>query len=403
MIELELASDMMDRECFALLDNNKVPAGQKSSELYYDFVDLCEASTPEHISEQLSKIKSYTENGYFAVGYFSYELGYSVTEKLLALMPENRKMPLLCFGIFSKKISLNSTEVDAILKPEKSPNITISKSKLDITKEEYVEHIKQIKSHILSGDTYQVNYTTKYKFQWQGSPLDMYYVLRDRQKVEYGALLKFPKCSILSRSPELFVKKQGTSIHTKPMKGTIKRGSTQAQDEEHIRFLANDEKTRAENVMIVDLLRNDLSRICKPGSVSASNLFEIQTYETLHQMISRVSGVVDENLDLSDLLQRIFPCGSITGAPKISTMKIIRNLEPEPREIYTGAIGHIDPCGDFCFNVPIRTLVLNENGTGEMGVGSGIVHDSDPVSEFDECCLKGEFFTRLNYPDSTCN
>jgi len=208
--------------------------------------------------------------------------------------------------------------------------------------------------------------------------------------------LDFPNIKILSRSPELFFRKEGGRISTKPMKGTIERGATPEEDLDNIKFLSRDEKSRAENVMIVDLLRNDLSRVSKRGSVEASTLFEVQTYETLHQMVSTVSADVNPDLSLKDLFSEIFPCGSITGAPKIRTMELIRELEKEERGVYTGAIGYLNPHNSMCFNVPIRTLVLWPDGTGEMGVGSGVVFDSDPESEYEECQLKARFFSEVS-------
>jgi para-aminobenzoate synthetase/4-amino-4-deoxychorismate lyase len=214
--------------------------------------------------------------------------------------------------------------------------------------------------------------------------------------VEFGALLNFPESKIISLSPELFIKKGGSTLTSKPMKGTAKRGETKQEDEEIISFLKQDSKTLSENVMIVDLIRNDFGRVCKTGSVHANDLFQVQTFKTLHQMISTVKGTLKKNLSFSDLLHALFPCGSITGAPKIRTMEIINELEEEPRGIYTGAIGYLKPDGDFYFNVPIRTITMKENNQCEMGVGSGIIYESDAEAEYEECLLKADFLTRVN-------
>jgi para-aminobenzoate synthetase/4-amino-4-deoxychorismate lyase len=221
-------------------------------------------------------------------------------------------------------------------------------------------------------------------------------MLRKRQRVEFGALLNFPEFNVLSLSPELFMRKRDTLLELKPMKGTAARGNSCEEDIAIIRDMKQDSKTMSENIMIVDLLRNDLGRIAKSGSITVKNLFEVQTYETLHQMISTIQGSVAPDITLADILPHLFPCGSITGAPKIRTMQIIEDLEVERRGIYTGAIGYITPANDFCFSVPIRTCIAYRDGTAEMGVGSGIVYESDRKSEFEECLLKARFLTGLN-------
>ncbi|MGL4674383.1 MAG: chorismate-binding protein, partial [Wohlfahrtiimonas sp.] len=237
------------------------------------------------------------------------------------------------------------------------------------------------------------NFTTKFNFDCVGSDLSLYQALRARQKVEFGVFLKFPEHSVLSISPELFFRKIGNYIESKPMKGTFPRAKDPIEDQAIVDFMRQDEKTLSENVMIVDLIRNDISRITKPGSVAVKNLFEIQSYETVHQMISTVTGKVDEKISVEEIFTNLFPCGSITGAPKISTMKIIEQIEKAPRGIYTGAIGYITPENDMCFNVPIRTAILQKDGSAELGVGGGIIHGSVCEDEYNECILKAKFLT----------
>jgi para-aminobenzoate synthetase/4-amino-4-deoxychorismate lyase len=241
-----------------------------------------------------------------------------------------------------------------------------------------------------------VNYTLKYRFGYDGTPIDLYRELRERQTVEYGAYLHFPEARVISRSPELFLAKHADCITSKPMKGTAPRGVTAEQDQAITRSLRDDPKAISENVMIVDLLRNDIGRIAKAGSVRVQNLFEIQTFETVHQMISTVEGTISPELTVGEVFRQLFPCGSITGAPKIRTMEIIEELEEEPRGIYTGAIGYLTPHNDFCFNVPIRTIVSTEDSRAELGIGSGIIHEANPSAEFSECLLKARFLTGLN-------
>ncbi|MBL4800092.1 MAG: aminodeoxychorismate synthase component I [Oleispira sp.] len=388
-------------ECgqFSLLDNNKsgTDGSSRSSYIFFNPITFCIAHTADEALRALSDIDRYVSEGFHAVGYCTYELGYALVPRLIELLPEANKHPLLCFGIYSKRLELTNVELEEVLgRLNRRQDIQIENCSLNTTQAEYVKKVSKIKQHILDGDTYQVNFTMKYKFTYLGSPLKLYEKLRQRQRVEYGCYLDFPGSTILSRSPELFISKNGDRIVTKPMKGTHKRGETPEIDDMHIKFLATDEKTLAENVMIVDLLRNDLSRICDRGSVETAGLFEIQTYETLHQMISTVSGRVTGDISIETLFREIYPCGSITGAPKVRTMEIIRSLESEPRGVYTGAIGYISPDNSFCFNVPIRTLVLWPDGSGEMGVGSGIVYDSNINDEYEECRLKGAFFADGN-------
>jgi len=379
---------------YCILDDNK-NTGSKTTFIFHKPRNYCIASTANEVNIKLKEIEKYSQLGYYAVGYISYEVGYLFSSRTYNLLNKETPAPLLYLGIFEEKLEVEDEIFESVL-----DNLTHNKSSsikncyLNMSKNHYLDQLKKVKQHILDGNTYQINYTLKYKFEHSGSSLKLYADLRKRQKVEYGAFLNFPNITILSRSPELFVKKQGEYIYTKPMKGTCQRGSTPEQDLLNFQFLSSDEKSRAENVMIVDLLRNDLSRISKKNSVKTTGLFEVQTYETLHQMVSTVSAKIDKDLPISLLLKEIFPCGSITGAPKIRTMEIIHDLEVEARGVYTGAIGYINPDNNLCFNVPIRTLMLSDDGNGEMGIGSGVIADSDLESEYEECLLKGKFFTQ---------
>ena len=237
-----------------------------------------------------------------------------------------------------------------------------------------------------------MNLTDKYTFDFAGSPVSAFASLREKQKVGYGAYLDIGGQHILSFSPELFFKIDRGIITTRPMKGTVRRGKTIEEDAELARWLQQDKKNRSENLMIVDLLRNDVGRISDIGSVRVRDMFSVEKYETLHQMTSTVEGTLRSGLSYYDIFRSIFPSGSVTGAPKIRTMQIIREIEEEPRGVYTGAIGFFAPNGTAAFNVPIRTLVI-DGSRGEMGVGSGIVFDSDPAAEYEECMLKAQFLT----------
>jgi len=267
-----------------------------------------------------------------------------------------------------------------------------------LTETEYARRIAAIHEWIRAGDVYQLNFTAPMRFEVPGSAAALYSRLRARQPVDFGAFLHWqPNCRILSFSPELFfrIDDDGATrrIVTRPMKGTAPRGRTTREDREIAKWLHNDAKNRSENVMIVDLVRNDLGRVAQTGSVRVEELFSVERYPTLWQMTSTVSAELRPGVGFHDIFRALFPCGSITGAPKVRAMQLIAELEDSPRGVYTGAIGFFSPW-QTVFNVAIRTLEL-DGAWGTMGVGSGVVIDSDPAQEFRECLLKAEFLTGL--------
>lgn len=265
-----------------------------------------------------------------------------------------------------------------------------------ITRSEYNEAIKKIHELITAGRTYQVNYTFPLHSSFRGDPEALYHSLCAVQRADYSAYLDLGQYKVLSLSPELFFARQGKLVRAKPMKGTIKRGRWAAEDEEMAERLATSTKDRAENVMIVDLIRNDLGKVAVPGQVMVSRLYDVEQYPTLWQMTSTVEAVLRPGVGLVDLLAALFPCGSVTGAPKVSTMRIINELEPFPRQIYTGTIGLIRPGGDCIFNVAIRTLLIDSiAGRATFGVGGGVTIDSTADREYDECLLKTSFLTKV--------
>ena len=252
-----------------------------------------------------------------------------------------------------------------------------------LSEQGYAAAVGRIKSYIAEGDCYQVNYTFPLHFEWFGSPLALYAQLRQQQPVSYGGVLGDLRGGVVSLSPELFLERRGQRLSTRPMKGTAPRHLAA----ETLRASAKDQ---AENLMIVDLLRNDLGRVADNGSVSVDQLFAIEAYPTVWQMVSSISAR-GSACSLGEILQALFPCGSITGAPKIRAMQIISELEQERRGLYTGALGWLAPDGDFRLNVAIRSLELAADGTGKMGIGSGIVADSEAGAEWRECLLKAGF------------
>ena len=286
--------------------------------------------------EEMEALKS----RYYLAGYIRYE-----AKEIFLGNEFKSEFPLLYFEVFDSFEEFKPDLPDYI-------NINAFPS---ISFEEYSNAITKIKSEIACGNTYEVNYTYDWIAESPEDEFELYKFLLLNQKTPYNAFIKNKYETILSFSPELFFEIEDRHIITKPMKGTIRRGENDIQDKQNIEFLKNDIKNRAENVMIVDLLRNDLGRIAKTGSVKVTKLFEIETHKTLHQMTSSIEADLAENIKIVDIFKAIFPCGSITGAPKISTMKIIDEVEKGSRDIYCGAIGLITPQKTI-FSVPIRIL-----------------------------------------------
>ena len=343
--------------------------------------------------------EAFLADGLYLAGWLDYEFGYLLEASLAKRIHPAAHKPLAKLGVFRAPLifdhntgALPHGPWPASPPAENATDYRIANLRPNCTQADYTAALAKIKAYIESGDTYQVNFTLKLLFDFEGSPEALYQALRRNQSVSFGAYLRSGDQRILSFSPELFFTRSGEQCLVRPMKGTIQRGPYPAEDARLMQFLQADKKNRSENVMIVDLLRNDLGRICTPGTVATRSLFDIETYETLHQMTSTITGHLPLTTKIEPLFRALFPCGSVTGAPKIRTMEIIHELESGPRGIYTGAIGFIAPTGEATFNVPIRTIELNGN-TGEMGIGSGIIHESDPEQEWRECLLKGRFLS----------
>ena len=329
------------------------------------------------------------EAGKWLAGYFSYEAGYLLEPKLVPLLPQGRRAPLFCLGIFDGP---SDRDVSSSLQP--ATNGPIFDAKAAWSFETYEKRFSRLHRHIREGDCYQGNLTFPINAHWSGPPLAAFNALTERQPVKYGALLDLGGPIVLSRSPELFfaVDDEGW-IETHPMKGTAPRGATPAEDKALRQFLRNDEKNQAENRMIVDLLRNDISLISEVGTLEVPELFRIESYPTVHQMVSRVRAKLLPDLTIRQIFAGLFPCGSITGAPKIRAMEILHELEGTPRDVYCGAIGWIAPGGRMRFSVAIRTLSLFPDGEAVYNVGGGIVFDSKVEEEYQECLLKARFAT----------
>jgi para-aminobenzoate synthetase / 4-amino-4-deoxychorismate lyase len=387
-----------------LLETLRFDAANKQSYLFQDPVRILTAEMLDEIPQLFSQIEAAITDGLYAAGYFAYECGYHF-ERCGDVELAPQEMPLAWFGVyetpavfdhaagcFLEPHSISSEET----RPHTSAKPFAESIALGIPKAEYLSKILAIKECIAAGETYQVNFTDRISLTTKDSPAALFASLSRHHSAAYGAMMNVAGHHVLSFSPELFFKVNNAEIETRPMKGTMPRGLDAAGDEAAIRRLQNDAKNRSEHVMIVDLLRNDLGRICEMGSVHTENLFTIERYETLLQMVSTVAGTLRPGVKYYEIFRSLFPSGSVTGAPKIRTMQIIRALEKQPRGVYTGAIGFIAPGGTAEFNVAIRTLVMKD-GVVRMGVGGGIVAESDPEDEHRECLLKAAFLTRTRH------
>lgn len=389
----------MSQTPFVLIDDNLsgFPGGR--CRLFMDPVEIIACNDPDEAPGALDAIASAGARGLYAAGFMAYELGYALEPKLAARMPQHRAVPLIWMGLFRTQQDLCWSEARDILRAgREEAGWDITEPGYSLDRAAYVEGVRAVHDYIAAGDVYQINLTFKHRFRWSGDPFALYEDLRRRQRVAYGAFVGGPGWHVLSLSPELFFEAENGVITTRPMKGTAPRGLTATEDGALADWLCTDEKSRAENLMIVDLLRNDIGRIAETGSVRVPKLFSVESYRSVHQMTSTVSARLRGGAGIRDIVEALFPCGSVTGAPKIRAMEIIRELEPDPRGVYTGAIGAIDPDGAARFNVAIRTLFLSQDGHGEMGIGSGIVFDSDAEAEHDECLLKGRFLTVPHEP-----
>ena len=378
-------------EGFVLLDNST--SLDATSKLFENPAEIIRADSPEEVGPTLAALQVGVGRGLHAAGFFSYELGYLLEPKLKYLLPLQRKVPLLWFGLYALPRQLTSAEVQSWLTEEAIGDPTLGELANSWDSVSYLKRFNEVQKNIRSGDIYQLNLTFKAKFNLQGSPLALYRELRLKQRVAYAGIVDTGDATILSASPELFINQHDCIIETRPMKGTASRAGTPEGEARVRSALSKDIKNRAENLMIVDLMRNDLGRIADLGSVNVTDLFTVETFKTLHQMSSGVEAHLKDGIGIVDILKAIFPPGSITGAPKIRAMELIRKLETEPRGVYCGAIGRFSPDGSAQFNVAIRTVIVDRKGAGEIGIGSGVVADSDGPMEYAECLLKMKFLT----------
>jgi para-aminobenzoate synthetase / 4-amino-4-deoxychorismate lyase len=350
-------------------------------------IEIIEVFETEKVLPALVEVQRYIHKGYYAAGFLSYEAAPAFNPRME--VHKNHQMPLLWFGIYENMCEEDISSISTY---------HTSNWNIDTEVKQYNNAIQAIKDYISVGDTYQVNFTIRMNAEFRGDPISFYKQLTNSQSANYSAYLDIGEFKVLSASPELFFHLKEGKVTTKPMKGTIGRGTNSEDDKKNADWLYHSEKNRAENVMIVDLLRNDLGVIAKPGTVKVPKLFSIEAYPTVYQMTSTVEAELDSTKGIVEVFQALFPCGSITGAPKISTMKIIKELENSPREVYCGAIGYITPEEEAMFNVPIRTVILNNSGRATYGVGGGITWDSMDADEYEEVLTKAKVLSTTRPP-----
>ena len=381
---------------FVLLDDAR-EAGAGPALLYRRPVGTVATDDPDEVRPSLARLREALAAGLHVAGLLSYEAGYSLEDRLAPWRapPPHMAPPLLWFGLFEHCTEIAPGEVAALLPAARaawaSPPVP------RIGPDAYRDTVARVKRHIADGDIYQANLTFATDVHCGGDPLALYALLRDRARAGHGGIVFTGGHWLLSFSPELFFALEGGLLRARPMKGTAPRGADPDEDRAAAAALAQDAKQRAENLMIVDLLRNDAARVSRPGTVKVPELFTVEHYPTVHQLTSQIIAQLAPECGAVDVLEAIFPCGSVTGAPKIRAMELIAELEAQPRGVYTGSIGRIAPGGEARFNVAIRTLTIEEEAirSGEacasLGLGSGVVADSRADEEWRECLAKGGF------------
>ena len=386
-----MPSPVIDKaQPFVLLDDARLD-GAADARLFAGAMEVVEAATPEAVPALLSTLDRWQAQGALAAGFLAYEAGHALDAKLAPFAADlPNGWPLGWFARFASCARIAPDDVPQLL-PDPA-GAWLGPPRPQTGYADYAQMIETVLEHIRAGDIYQANATFSASVAIQGDPLAAYARLRSRARAGYGGIVWTGQHWLLSLSPELFFSLRERRIIARPMKGTAARRYDPAADAAVRAELASDPKQRAENLMIVDLIRNDLSRIAMPGSVAVPALFRVESYPTIHQMVSDVTATVPPDTGIGTILSAIFPCGSITGAPKLSAMAIIDRLERAPRGAYTGSIGFIAPGGEAAFNVAIRTLALRDgDACATVGLGSGIVADSTAAAEWQECLAKGDY------------
>ncbi len=394
-----------------LLDDAQSSAASPTSRLYENVLHYWRVlpsgdGTQDLLATQtcLEEISSALGSGHFVVSAFAYELGRQIHQLPQRINHRDNSHPLIEAWSFLDFKKLSKHDVDYCINQKLAPlaliqaNAGVMDVQESLNEEQFSVDIRAIQEYIRSGDSYQINHTYRIKGKTYGAPLALYSRLRDRQPGRFGAYIEHEGNFLLSQSPELFIARDGDTLKAMPMKGTASALSAVAS------ALSDDPKNQSENVMIVDLLRNDFSRICLPGTVTVPNLFEVARHGDVLQMTSTVQGQIKPKTALLDIVKAVFPCGSVTGAPKKRSMEIIQELEPEDRAYYCGALGWLDPNGNFAFSVPIRTVEIHQDLQSHashftLGIGAGITNDSNASQEWQECRIKAAFL--MDLPSAT--
>jgi len=390
-----------------LLDDAQSTAASPTSRLYENPLHYWHVVPSGNRDEDLVAVKNcFAEistalaRGEYVVSAFAYELGRLIHKLPARVSRLDNPHPLIEAWSFADYKPLSKQDVDRCIASKLAllDQSQVSSGVMDVQasldEKQFSADIGTIQEYIRSGDCYQINHTYRITGSTYGAPLSLYSRLRDRQPGRFGAYIEHEDNFLLSQSPELFIARDGDTLKAMPMKGTASALSAVAS------ALSDDPKNQAENVMIVDLLRNDLSRISLPGTISVPNLFEVARHGDVLQMTSTVQGQIKTEVSLFDIFTAVFPCGSVTGAPKKRSMEIIQELEPEDRGYYCGALGWLDPNGNFAFSVPIRTVEIEQDYESHasnfaLGIGAGITNDSDASQEWQECCIKAAFLMDL--------
>ncbi len=353
------------------------------------------AACPGEVNAALEEVERAVSRGLHAAGFIAYEAASGLDPALKTRSPGSA--PLVWFGLFERRAEPAAGRFCA------GRTYSLSAWRPSVASTEYADAVAGIREYIAAGDTYQVNYSYRLRADFEGDAGALYSDLRRSQRTAYSAFVDTGRFKVLSVSPELFFRLKSGELSARPMKGTRRRGRWPEEDRMQACALRNSPKDRAENVMIVDMLRNDLGRVSETGSVRTPVLWDVERYETVLQMTSTVRSRLRSGVGVSDILRAAFPCGSVTGAPKVRTMEIISELEDSPRGVYTGSIGYISPGPEAQFNVAIRTVTVDrETAIAEFGVGSGVTHDSSSETEYEECRTKARFLadSRIIRPGS---
>lgn len=365
----------------------RLPGESKTWGLFTTPCEIINTTDPSKVISCMKRIEQLTASGFYAAGFVSYEAAPAFEPSCKVHQETgNTGFPLLWFGIYPEKPEI--IDLERLTAQEK---FLAPQFDLKISFDDYSRRLETLQSHIAAGDIYQANFTIRSTASAAGvAPAELFLNLCKNHPVPYAAFVNTGDIQLASISPELFLNRYGNQLTSSPMKGTVRREPLPDDDHMAADRLHNDEKNRAENLMITDMVRNDFGRVCMPGTIRVDPLFQVDTYRTVHQMISTVHGELAPDMKLTDIMKAAFPAASITGAPKIKAMELISAAETSPRKAYTGNIGSIFPNGDFCFNVAIRTMIF-QAGTIELGIGGGIVTDSKTMSEWEEAILKSRF------------